>query len=268
MILRLIPSVRANTCPLRTILTLRARPTPTCCAQSRLAGVKLPQQQFVRRASSLPKTEPKRAQPKPKYGYIEAGQPLWQIIGLTAASTVPFLTVWYLTSPMAVWIHLRTPNHLRTDRRLAARYLLALPADAELAITTMGALGRPRVTHVRVWDLWPAGAPAPPPAPSAGGGFPWETAAASPGEMGMRITGRTTTGGRRWGLVNYVRDGASVARENARRRGTRWWWTVFFRRAVTGFRIEDETTTGRREAKYDWEGVARQIRQRARLEGL
>lgn len=62
------------------------------------------------------------------------------------------------------------------------------------------------------------------------------------------------------GRVNYVRDDASVARENARRR----WWMF---RAIRGFRIEDETTTGIK-GKYDWEGVARQIRQRARLEGL
>lgn len=63
---------------------------------------------------------------------------------------------------------------------------------------------------------------------------------------------------KRLGLVNYVRDSASVDRENARRR----WWMF---RAVKGFRIEDETTTGRK-TKYAWGGVARQLRQRARLE--
>lgn len=97
---------------------------------------------------------------------------------MAAASTVPFLAVWYLTSPMAVWIHTRVPDQSRRAAHLAARYLAALPAGAEVTITTMGALGRPRLSHVRVADLRPAR--------------------------------------RRLGLVNYVREDA--ARENAARR--------------------------------------------------
>lgn len=134
---------------------------------------------------------------------------------------------------MAVWVQMLLPNHARRTKRQAVLYLAALPAEAEVAITTMGALGKPRVSHVRVCHLWPAARPG-----SSGG-----------------ILARP-----RFGLVNYVRDERSVAGENARRA----WWMF---RAVRGFRIEDETTTGTK-GKYDWDGVARQIRQRARLEGL
>lgn len=137
---------------------------------------------------------------------------------MAAASTIPFTAVWYLTSPMAMWVQMRIPDQFRQSRHLADRYLASLPAEAELAITTMGALGKPRVSHVRVGDLRPARA--------------------------------------RLGLVNYARD---PARENARRP----WWMF---RAVPGFRIEDETTTGRR-TRYEWDGVARQIRERGALQG-
>ncbi|ROV93303.1 hypothetical protein VSDG_06894 [Cytospora chrysosperma] len=209
--IRSISLHRAQLIPLRSALALRARATSICPAvPSRHHGIELPHphHQLVRRASTAsPKPgPPNEGQPKPKF--------------VTVASTMPFLAVWYLTSPMAVWIQIRTPNHLRLRRHLADRYLAALPDDAELVITTMGALGKPRISHVRMCDLQPAR--------------------------------------KRLGLVNYVRDSASVDRENARRR----WWMF---RAVKGFRIEDETTTGRK-TKYAWGGVARQLRQRARLE--
>ncbi|KAK7739843.1 hypothetical protein SLS53_005435 [Cytospora paraplurivora] len=147
-------------------------------------------------------------------GYVSAGQPLWQTTGLAVASTIPFLAVWYLTSPMAMWIQMRIPNQFRRSKHLADRYLASLPADAEVTITTMGALGKPRLSHVRVSDLQPAR--------------------------------------RRFGLVNYVRD---VTKENAVRK----WWMF---RAVGEFRIEDDTTTGRK-SRFDWDGVAGQIRERA-----
>ncbi|KUI63057.1 hypothetical protein VP1G_10186 [Cytospora mali] len=174
-------------------LRFRARATP-CHTPSRISGgLELTQQHLVRRASSSPKQGPN--QPRPQFeipprsiiyhigtprimflgalklttvfvfgfftvvvipSYISADQPLWQTAGLTAASTIPFLAVWYLTSPMAVWIHLRIPNQFRRSKHHAERYLASLPADAELAITTMGALGKPRVSHVRVSDLRPA----------------------------------------------------------------------------------------------------------------
>lgn len=136
---------------------------------------------------------------------------------MAVASTVPFLAVWYLTSPMVVWIHMRVPDKYRRSKHVLDLFLDAPPADAEVTITNMGAVFKPRISHVRISDLRPER--------------------------------------KRFGLVNYTRD---TARENARRK----WWMF---RAIGGFRIEDETTTGSK-TKRAWEAVARQIRQRAREE--
>lgn len=131
--------------------------------------------------------------------------------------TVPFLAVWYLTSPMAVWIHVRVPDKYRRSKHALNLFLGAPPADAEVAITNMGVIFKPRVSHVRISDLKPER--------------------------------------KRFGLVNYTRD---TTKENAQRK----WWMF---RAVGGFRIEDETTTGPTgsKTKWLWEIVAKQIRQRS-----
>lgn len=130
------------------------------------------------------------------------------------AGTIPFLAVWYLTSPMAVWIHMSVPEQYRRSKHTLDLFLDAPPADAEVTITNMGALFKPRISQVKIADLRPEK--------------------------------------RRFGLVNYTRD---TARENAQRR----WWMF---RAMGGFRIEDETTTGSK-SKWAWEAVARQIRGKA-----
>lgn len=131
--------------------------------------------------------------------------------------TIPFLAVWYLTSPMAVWIHVRVPDKYRRSKYALNLFLEAPPADAEVAITNMGVIFKPRVSHVRISDLKPER--------------------------------------ERFGLINYTRD---TTKENAQRK----WWMF---RAVGGFRIEDETTTGPTgsKTKWLWEIVAKQIRQRA-----
>lgn len=133
---------------------------------------------------------------------------------VAVASTIPFLGVWYLTSPMVVWIHMRVPDKYRQSKHMLGQYLDAPPADAPLAITNMGAVFKPRISHVRLSDLRPER--------------------------------------KRFGLVNYTRD---TTKENAQRK----WWMF---RAVGGFRIEDETTTGSK-TKWIWDLVAKQIRQRA-----
>lgn len=130
---------------------------------------------------------------------------------MAVASTIPFLAVWYLTSPMVVWIHMRVPDKYRRSKHVLNLFLDAPPADAEVTITNMGAVFKPRISHVRISDLRPER--------------------------------------RRFGLVNYTRD---TAKENAQRK----WWMF---RAMGGFRIEDETTTGSK-TKWAWEAVARQIR--------
>jgi hypothetical protein len=128
--------------------------------------------------------------------------------------TTPLLAIWYLTSPMVVWIHMRVPDKYRRSKHVLDLFLDNPPADAEVAITNMGAIFKPRVSHVRISDLRPER--------------------------------------KRFGLVNYTRD---TTKENAQRR----WWMF---RAMGGFRIEDETTTGSK-TKWAWEAVARRIRERA-----
>lgn len=142
---------------------------------------------------------------------ISAHSPAYLV---AVASTIPFLAVWYLTSPMVVWIHMRVPDKYRRSKHVVDLLLDAPPADTEVAITNMGAIFKPRVSHVRISDLKPER--------------------------------------KRFGLVNYTRD---TTKENSQRK----WWMF---RAMGGFRIEDETTTGSK-TKWAWEAVARQIRTRA-----
>lgn len=137
---------------------------------------------------------------------------------MAVAGIIPFLAVWYLTSPMVVWIHMSVPDKYRRSKHVLDLFLDAPPADAEVTITNMGAAFKPRISQVKISDLRPAR--------------------------------------ERFGLVNYTRD---TTKENSQRK----WWMF---RAMGGFRIEDETTTGSK-TKWAWEAVARQIRQRAAPKG-
>lgn len=100
-------------------------------------------------------------------------------ITVVVASTIPFLAIWFLTSPMVMWIHLDIPKGLqRQGQQKLEQYLQQrLTPDTQVAITTMGALAKPRASRVRLRDL--------------------------------------RSERRRLGLVNYVRDASA---ENARRK--------------------------------------------------
>lgn len=74
---------------------------------------------------------------------------------MAVIGSTPFLLIWYLTSPMAVWIHMRLPDKYRRSKHVADLFLNNPPADAEVAITNMGAMLKPRVSHVKVSDLKP-----------------------------------------------------------------------------------------------------------------
>jgi hypothetical protein len=74
---------------------------------------------------------------------------------VTIIGTMPFLIIWYLTSPMVMWIHMRVPNKYRKSKHVVDLFLDNPPADTELAITNMGAMLKPRVSHVRISDLKP-----------------------------------------------------------------------------------------------------------------
>jgi len=66
------------------------------------------------------------------------------------------VTVAYITGPFVNYIHLRVPAFARNSREILMRYSKALPKGAELDITTMNFIGKPRVTRVKVADLHPA----------------------------------------------------------------------------------------------------------------
>lgn len=87
---------------------------------------------------------------------------------MVVASTIPFLAIWYLTSPMVMWIHVPIPRGFQRQPQRIEQFVQHAPPTTEVAITTMGALGKPRVSRVSIKDL------------------------------------RHET--RRFGLVNYVRD--------------------------------------------------------------
>ena len=61
----------------------------------------------------------------------------------------------YTTGPFVTYIHLRVPAFARHSREMLMRYSKSLPKDAELDITTMNFIGKPRVTRVKVAELYP-----------------------------------------------------------------------------------------------------------------
>ncbi|KAF3764373.1 hypothetical protein M406DRAFT_258780, partial [Cryphonectria parasitica EP155] len=85
--------------------------------------------------------------------YVQAGAPWWQTAGLLAAGTVPFLAIWHLTSPMVMWVHLQVPKGFQRNQLAVEKFVKHVPADTEVTITTMGTIGKPRVSQVRLQDL-------------------------------------------------------------------------------------------------------------------
>jgi hypothetical protein len=61
----------------------------------------------------------------------------------------------YITGPFVTYIHLRLPTYARHSRDMLLRYTKSLPNDAALEITTMNFIGKPRVTRVKIAELYP-----------------------------------------------------------------------------------------------------------------
>ncbi|CAN8101416.1 unnamed protein product [Discula destructiva] len=100
--------------------------------------------------------------------FVQAGAPLWQTAGLAVASVIPLLTVWYLTYPMVMWMHIAIPNNCVKNPSELQRFINNIPTTTEVAITTMGPLANARISKATLAELRPFN--------------------------------------RRFGLVNYVRD--------------------------------------------------------------
>lgn len=72
---------------------------------------------------------------------------------VVVASTIPFLAISYLTSPMVMWIHMPLPKGIPREAKRLEHYVRHAPPSTEVTMTTMGALGKPRVTKVPFQDL-------------------------------------------------------------------------------------------------------------------
>ncbi|KUJ18969.1 uncharacterized protein LY89DRAFT_683789 [Mollisia scopiformis] len=90
----------------------------------------------------------------PTHFYAEE-QPVWVAGGVLLSGIIPMLSVAYMTSPFVTYIHLRIPQFARNSRDMLMRYSKNLSKDAELDITTMNFIGKPRVARVKVAELYP-----------------------------------------------------------------------------------------------------------------
>lgn len=111
--------------------------------------------------------------------YIQAEAPVWQtagckhlnvtpplfgivmictwltLVSVVVASVIPLLAVWYMTSPMVMWMHIPVPKNCLSDARQLDRFIRHKASNVELAITTMGPLGKARITKLPLKDLRP-----------------------------------------------------------------------------------------------------------------
>ncbi|KAF4629197.1 hypothetical protein G7Y89_g8948 [Cudoniella acicularis] len=90
----------------------------------------------------------------PTYFNADDQQPV-TAAAVLLSGIVPMVVVMYITRPFVNFIHLRLPPFARNSREIMMRYSKNLPKDAEIDITTMTVLGRPRVTRMKVTDLYP-----------------------------------------------------------------------------------------------------------------
>lgn len=74
-------------------------------------------------------------------------------VSVVVASTIPFLAIWYLTSPMVMWIHIPIPKGFQRHPKRLEQFIEHAPPATEITLTTMGALCKPRVSTVQLKDL-------------------------------------------------------------------------------------------------------------------
>lgn len=82
-------------------------------------------------------------------------QPSWVAGAVLLSGFVPMIFVGYVTRPFVNYVHLRLPPFARASREMVARYSQKLPKDAELDITMMNFIGKPRVSRMKVSEVYP-----------------------------------------------------------------------------------------------------------------
>ncbi|RDL29781.1 Uncharacterized protein BP5553_10646 [Venustampulla echinocandica] len=90
----------------------------------------------------------------PTYFYAD-DQPPWVPGVAMLSGVVPMVVIMYISGPFVNYIHLRLPPFARHSREMMIRYSKSLPKDAEVDITTMNLLGKPRVARMKVSSLYP-----------------------------------------------------------------------------------------------------------------
>lgn len=75
---------------------------------------------------------------------------------VVVASVVPALAIWYLASPMVMWIHVKMPKRFKTNPAEARKFFETIPASTEIVVTTMGPMGNARKSKMTLAELQPA----------------------------------------------------------------------------------------------------------------
>ncbi|QSZ35261.1 hypothetical protein DSL72_008130 [Monilinia vaccinii-corymbosi] len=87
--------------------------------------------------------------------YYAEDEPGWVAPAVLLSGAVPVIFVAYITSPFVNYIHLKVPNYARNSRDLLMRYSKNPPKDAQVDITTMNFVGKPRVSRLDISELKP-----------------------------------------------------------------------------------------------------------------
>lgn len=69
---------------------------------------------------------------------------------------LPLAFVAYTTAPFVTHIHIHLPPAARASRPALERFVAALPPSAQLTLTTMSLIAKPRYSSLRAGDLAPA----------------------------------------------------------------------------------------------------------------
>lgn len=88
--------------------------------------------------------------------YMKADKPPKDVAAVTLFGLIPVLFVLYTGAPFVTHIYIHLPPAARASRAVLERWVRALPPTAELTITTMSAIGKPRYSIMQAADLVPA----------------------------------------------------------------------------------------------------------------
>ncbi|ESZ97437.1 hypothetical protein SBOR_2126 [Sclerotinia borealis F-4128] len=85
--------------------------------------------------------------------YYAEDEPRWVAPAVLLSGAVPMIFVAYITSPFVNYIHLKLPTFARQSRDILMRYTTNPPRDAQVDITTMNFIGKPRVSRLDICKL-------------------------------------------------------------------------------------------------------------------